>query len=164
MLYIIFHHLSLKGQSHELLKKLQKLEEIIQEHSPLLIAYSGGVDSTLLAEIANEVLGNEQVHCVLVDGPEVPCKEVAEAVIKAENLGLSIEVIPGEPLSFELKQINPHDRCWRIVKPGPIIPFQMPLTGMGADSSLMGQMYLIRENIAQVLMPLVPVVLFIHSS
>ena len=111
--------------------KLFKLEEVIKEHSPLLVAYSGGVDSSLLAAIAHEILGKELVHCVLVDGPEVPRKEVAKAVENAENLGLSLEVIPGESLSNELKKINPHDRC-RHCKAGTFLTLSQAATRNGS--------------------------------
>jgi uncharacterized protein len=91
--------------------KLQKIEDIIREHTPLLIAYSGGVDSSLLAGIAVSVLGKNQVRCVLVSGLEVPKRAVAEAVTTADLLGVTLEVIPGESLSPELKRIHPPDRC-----------------------------------------------------
>ncbi len=37
--------------------KLTRLKEILKEMGTVLIAYSGGVDSTFLASVANEVLG-----------------------------------------------------------------------------------------------------------
>ncbi len=91
--------------------KLSRLEEILKEQAPILIAYSGGVDSSLLAAVAQEVLGPENARCVLVDGPEVPRRGVAEAVSNATALGLNLEILKGESLSKDLKQINPSDRC-----------------------------------------------------
>jgi len=91
--------------------KLKKLEQIICENAPILIAYSGGVDSSLLAAIALETIGPERVQCVLVDGPEVPRRGLSEAISTADNLELPLEIITGESLSIDLKQKNPHDRC-----------------------------------------------------
>jgi len=95
----------------DLSTKLSKLEEILKEHTPILIAYSGGVDSSLLAALAQNTLGSENTRCVLVDGPEVPRKGVADAISYAEALGLNLEVIKGESLTKDLKKINPSDRC-----------------------------------------------------
>ncbi|HWQ64190.1 MAG TPA: ATP-dependent sacrificial sulfur transferase LarE [Methanospirillum sp.] len=95
----------------DLRAKLSRLEEIIKEQAPILIAYSGGVDSTLLAAVSQETLGSEKVYCVLVDGSEVPRRGVAEAISYASTLGLNLEILKGESLSQDLKQINPSDRC-----------------------------------------------------
>lgn len=95
----------------ELHQKRTKLECIIRDNAPILIAYSGGVDSSLLAAISLEILGPEKVRCVLVDGPEVPRRGLTEAVANATSLDFPLEVIPGESLSADLKRINPHDRC-----------------------------------------------------
>lgn len=95
----------------DLSTKLSRLEELIRNKAPILIAYSGGVDSSLLAAVAQEILGSDNARCVLVDGPEVPRRGVAEAISNARTLGLNLEIIKGESLSKDLKQINPSDRC-----------------------------------------------------
>ena len=69
------------------------------------------MDSSLLAAVSLEVLGPEKVRCVLVDGPEVPRRGLAEAVANAHALTIPFEIIPGESLPADLKRINPHDRC-----------------------------------------------------
>jgi uncharacterized protein len=46
--------------------KYGDLRKIIAGHGPMLVAYSGGVDSTLLAVVAREVL-KEKTRCVLLD-------------------------------------------------------------------------------------------------
>nr|WP_319538841.1 ATP-dependent sacrificial sulfur transferase LarE [uncultured Methanospirillum sp.] len=95
----------------DLTTKLSRLEGILKEHAPILIAYSGGVDSSLLAALSLETLGTKNARCVLVDGPEVPRRGIAEAISTATALGLNLEIIKGESLSKDLKQINPSDRC-----------------------------------------------------
>ena len=56
--------------------KYEELRKIIAGHGPMLVAYSGGVDSTLLAAVARDVLG-EKTRCVLLDSPVVPRAAVA---------------------------------------------------------------------------------------
>ena len=91
--------------------KLTTLQGIITKNSPLLIAYSGGVDSSLLAAIALETLGPDRMQCILVDGPELPRNGLKDALETAKYLNLPLEVVDGESLSEKLKQENPHDRC-----------------------------------------------------
>lgn len=92
-------------------EKIAALTDIIKSNAPLLIAYSGGVDSSLLALLSLEILGPSRMHAVMVDGPEVPRRALQEANTIAEECGLPFEVISGETLSSSLKRINPDDRC-----------------------------------------------------
>ncbi|NLL10749.1 MAG: TIGR00268 family protein, partial [Methanomicrobiales archaeon] len=61
-------------------KNIQKLSSILQEKAPLLIAYSGGVDSALLAALALEYAGPDAIHCILIDGPAFSRRGFHEAV------------------------------------------------------------------------------------
>ena len=58
--------------------KIQALKETIAARGSMLVAFSGGVDSTLLAVLAKEVLGNN-TSCVLLDSPVVPRAAVEQA-------------------------------------------------------------------------------------
>lgn len=91
--------------------KLSTLQQIITDHAPLLIAYSGGVDSALLAVISKETVGTEKMQCVLVDGPELPRDGLKEALSIAEQYSLPLHVVHGHPLPEDLRRENPHDRC-----------------------------------------------------
>jgi len=59
----------------------------------LLISYSGGIDSTLLAVLARKALP-DRVRCVLLDAPIVPRRAVKDAVENAHKFGLSCEIMP----------------------------------------------------------------------
>ena len=92
-------------------EKYQKLITIITGHGPMLIAYSGGVDSTLLAVIAKNALG-EKTRCVLLDSPMVPRSEVHHAQELAEELRLSLDIIPVPHMDHQVFCSNPAIRCY----------------------------------------------------
>ena len=59
-------------------KKHQALKDIIQSYGKVAIAFSGGVDSSLLSFVAHEVLGDNAV-ALTADAPVVPRSEFSEA-------------------------------------------------------------------------------------
>ena len=55
--------------------KLENLKEYISNYSSAIIAYSGGIDSTLVAELANIVLGKKNTLVVIAVSPSLNNKE-----------------------------------------------------------------------------------------
>lgn len=92
-------------------KKLRRLQEIIKEMDSLLIAYSGGVDSSLLLKVATDVLG-KKVVAVTARSLTYPEKEYEEAQKIAEKLGVRHLSINSEELDIPGFFSNPPDRCY----------------------------------------------------
>lgn len=76
----------------------------------MLVAFSGGVDSGLLAVVAKEVLG-DKTHCVFIDSPLVPRSACAEAQALGRDLDLSFEILGAPDLDENFRE-NPPDRCY----------------------------------------------------
>ncbi len=93
------------------LQKESKLKEYLRKYHSIAIAYSGGVDSTYLSEVAQEVLGN---HCVLLiaDTPSIPRDELREAIELAKQRQWNIEVIYPKEFSDERFLKNDPYRCY----------------------------------------------------
>jgi len=91
--------------------KHEALRKIIAGHGPMLVAYSGGVDSTLLAAVARDILG-EKSRSVLLDSPVVPRTAVAEAKNIAGELGLGLDIIKVPHMEHAEFCNNPADRCY----------------------------------------------------
>ena len=91
--------------------KYEDLKKIIKDHGPMLVSFSGGVDSTLLAAVAREVLG-EKTRCVLLDSPVVPRAAVAQAQDMACDLGLGLDIIEVPLMRNAEFRMNPGDRCY----------------------------------------------------
>jgi pyridinium-3,5-biscarboxylic acid mononucleotide sulfurtransferase len=96
-------------------EKRQALSENIRNHGPVLVSFSGGVDSTLLAALAREALG-ERFRCVLLDSAVVPRSAVQEARTLAADLGVALDIIPVPHLEDEPFCSNPEDRCYHCKK------------------------------------------------
>lgn len=96
-------------------EKKQALIAALRSHGPMLVAFSGGVDSTLLATLAREALG-EKCHCVLLDSPVVPRVEVAQAREIARDLGLTLDIIPVPLMEDEQFCTNTGNRCYHCKK------------------------------------------------
>ena len=95
----------------DLAAKEAVLERIISRHAPLLIAYSGGVDSTLLLAVAHRVLG-DQVTGIIADSPSLPRASLNEAVRLAKELGIHLELVATTELEDPRYAENPINRCY----------------------------------------------------
>jgi uncharacterized protein len=77
----------------------------------VVIGYSGGVDSTMLAAVAKKILGDRAV-CVLASSETYPASEVQEALETAAILGISVIRIDTDELRNEAFAANTPDRCF----------------------------------------------------
>lgn len=91
--------------------KLKDLKKRIAEKGKLLVAYSGGVDSSLLARLAHDVLGDEAL-AVILDSETMPRSELLQAIALAKSLGLNYQVAEFSILMEEQFMQNPVTRCY----------------------------------------------------
>lgn len=92
--------------------KLKKVQTILFESSPVLVAFSGGVDSTLLLKLALDTLGPEQVLAVTGLSPSVPPSELENAARLAETLKSPWMTIGTEEMNKTEYRANPTNRCF----------------------------------------------------
>jgi pyridinium-3,5-biscarboxylic acid mononucleotide sulfurtransferase len=92
-------------------EKLDRLRSLLRAHAPLLVAYSGGVDSTCLLAVAHRTLG-KKVLGVIADSPSLPRMALASALSVAKTLKVSVEVIATRELENPLYVNNPPNRCY----------------------------------------------------
>ncbi len=95
----------------EIDKTQAKLEKHLAALGSALLAFSGGVDSSLLACLGQRVLGNNFL-AVTACGDIYPHREIAAAKNLAASLGLRHKLLEVDPLKIESIRSNPPDRCY----------------------------------------------------
>jgi len=91
--------------------KLRKLKDILKDMQSVLIAYSGGVDSTFLLKVAQETIGT-RVLAVTAKSETYPNREYRQAKNMAKRLKVKHLTIHTKELFNPLFSSNPHNRCY----------------------------------------------------
>ncbi|MCQ2575888.1 MAG: ATP-dependent sacrificial sulfur transferase LarE [Treponema sp.] len=91
--------------------KLEKLKKFFIESGSAAIAFSGGVDSTFLAKVAHQVLGDKMIAITLVAN-SFPKRERNDAIDFCKKEGIPQLEIEYDELSVPGFKENPVDRCY----------------------------------------------------
>jgi uncharacterized protein len=83
----------------------------LRSYDSLAVAYSGGVDSSYLADAAHETLGAKAVM-IIADSPSIPRAELQEAIKLSEKRGWNLRVIQTTEHTNEAYLQNKGDRCF----------------------------------------------------
>jgi uncharacterized protein len=121
-------------------EKLNKLKEYLRSLDSVIIAFSGGVDSTFLLKVAHEVLG-DRVLAVTARSSTYPEREYQEAVSFTEKNGIKHITIISEELDVDGFSDNPPNRCYlckkelfvKIIKIGTEFNFKYVAEGSNID-------------------------------
>ena len=92
-------------------QKLNQLRSLFSEMQQALIAYSGGVDSALVAKVAYDVLGDRAL-AVTADSPSLLPEDLEAARQQAEFVGIRHEIVHTHELDNPNYTSNPVNRCY----------------------------------------------------
>jgi uncharacterized protein len=91
---------------------LQVLTDLLSPYRKILVAFSGGVDSTFLLAAAARILGPANVHAVTAVSETYPSAELRTAKSLAKKLGVRHTIIRTQELQNKAFRANPIDRCF----------------------------------------------------
>lgn len=91
--------------------KLEQLTRLFAQMDRALIAYSGGVDSTLVAKIAYQALGDRAL-AVTAESPSLLPEELEDARIQAAVIGIPHELVQTDEMNNPNYKANPVNRCY----------------------------------------------------
>jgi len=90
---------------------LNKLKEILKGCGSAVVAFSGGLDSTFLASVAQEVLGNKALAVTSLS-PSLPSRDRRDAEEAVKAFGLKHRFIETHEMEDERYAANPENRCF----------------------------------------------------
>ncbi len=91
--------------------KLAQLRNLFVEMEQALIAYSGGIDSSLVAKVGYDVLGDRAL-AVTAKSPSLLPEELEDAIDQAQSIGIAHQIVETHELDNPNYASNPVDRCY----------------------------------------------------
>ncbi|MEM6503639.1 MAG: ATP-dependent sacrificial sulfur transferase LarE [Cyanobacteria bacterium P01_C01_bin.89] len=91
--------------------KLEQLQALFREQSRALIAYSGGIDSTLIAKVAHDVLGDRAL-AITAESPSLLPEDLEDARTQAAVIGIRHEIVQTHEMDNPNYTANPVNRCY----------------------------------------------------
>lgn len=95
----------------ELSQKYQHLQDIIASYETVIVAFSGGIDSSLVAYVAGQVLGNKAL-AVTSGSASLKRTDLALSKRLSDDWGIAHEVIVTDELNKADYRANPTNRCF----------------------------------------------------
>lgn len=89
----------------------QKLADYFSNFSGAIIAYSGGVDSSLLAYASHRVMG-ERMIAAIADSPSLARREYRAAVTFTQDNGIPLQIVRTDEMKDPFYQANEGNRCY----------------------------------------------------
>ncbi len=93
------------------LEKLTQLTALFKDMDQALIAYSGGIDSTLVAKVAYDTLGDRAL-AITAESPSLLPEDLDDAVTQAQAIGIRHEVVATHEMDNPDYTSNPINRCY----------------------------------------------------
>jgi uncharacterized protein len=97
--------------SAELLAKRDRLLEILRGLGGVAVAFSGGIDSTVVAKAAFQALGERAIG-ITADSPSVPRSEIADACGLAQQIGIRHRLVATDEFEDPAYVRNDGTRCY----------------------------------------------------
>jgi len=94
------------------MRKIEKLKSILKSMERVVVAYSGGLDSSFLLKAAIDTLGKNNVLAVTACSKTYPSSEYREARAVAKDIGAKQLIIRTDELNKPIFSANPVNRCY----------------------------------------------------
>jgi len=92
--------------------KYSQLQGILENHKQVVVAYSGGVDSTFLLKAAIETLGPDKVLACIGVSASLARSQYEQAMDNARAMGAQVQEVTIEELDDQAYAVNKSDRCF----------------------------------------------------